>query len=227
MQSQKPAVPVLMPQSFGEIRGKPSCHSEHGSIVRIKRAGELIANGTVPSDAFVIFPQRGPQLKNGEYLGQNLARFTRQLEDFRHTDIIDFPFSWGTYRDMMAMYMMIAQLGHDHAHVTFVTDPAHLWRVRLIWWLTHPKEWTASFYACKQHRLPWEIVKHETPRLLLTPVVLASQWIRGLIFGRLTAHDLRRGYYVCNQCGARARSADTKICWHCVFKQQMRRGVVA
>jgi hypothetical protein len=168
MNNRNGVVNVLAIQSYDWIDSEKN--EGAGSIARIRAACNLVREGHIPEDSLVVYPQgysKENPLKKGasdEYLGLNMRTFTERQKEMVRAKIVSWPMSWGTMNDLIASYRIVVRLGYDTAHFHFVTDPVHLRRVKLAWWLTHPQGWTAEFHPVIECQLSarekWsEIVK--------------------------------------------------------------------
>lgn len=154
------SIPVMMIQSFDPIRNSEG----QGSIIRIRKGCDLLRGGIVPERVLIPWPQgyskkspTKPLVGGDQSLGENMAEYcARQPEMIRAKAQIHWePRSWGTKNDLLAAYEMTKKgmWGTPTAHFFFVSDPTHMRRVKLVWDMTHPKGWTASFHPTDQEVL--------------------------------------------------------------------------
>lgn len=185
------AAQVLSIQSYDFINGE----SGEGSRRRIGAGCDLIAIKAIPRDCFVVWPQGfskkdplHPSRGHEVSLGRNMLLYALSQQDLRHAKMLQKEMSFGTKGDMLASYGMIAELGYDLAHFHFVTDPVHLWRVRLVWWMTHPRGWTASFHPAHTHKMSAkERFVHEPIKFVSYLLTLLPRFL----LGRPMAEDLQ------------------------------------
>lgn len=162
---------VLMVQSCDFITDT----SGDGSRARIRAACDLVKAGKIPHNCTVLWPQGyqkndpgRPERLGQESLGENMARYAREQPELSRASVIFEPSSWGTKGDVRACYRMVREAGYRNAEFFFVSDPVHLRRVKLVWWMTHPKGWRASFFPAESHRMG------RFDRLIREPIALVS-----------------------------------------------------
>lgn len=165
---------ILAIQSFGFIHGPDDTGpGARGSRARIYGALTAIQLGRIDTTRLVaVFPQKicttrpvapGYPSCLGAMMAHELAVILdRKLPGQRQIMIDHRPLSNSTVNDILATYEMAWNLGYDTAHISFVSDWWHLWRIRLVWRLTHRPGWTADFIPAPEHIRPLrECVPHE------------------------------------------------------------------
>lgn len=169
-----PVAHVLAIQSYDFI----TATSGDGSISRINSACDWMWRGFIPKDAYAVWPQgfqeTNPSVQTHpgqESLGQNLANYAGSLPIMHDLKVLCRPMSWTTRRDILASYQLVQEIGYEQAVFYFVSDPVHLRRVRLTWWMTHPKGWEAIFLSAPAHKMSWK------ERLIREPVALAYYFV--------------------------------------------------
>jgi hypothetical protein len=138
-----------------------------GSVARIEKAAKLVVKREIPRNAMMVWPQgfgkESPQYPMSgrlESLGENLAKVCRSFDEFSDMEVVQRAVSWTTKNDIQASYRFVWERGYGKAHFFFVTHPLHLFRVRLVWYMTHPKGWTADFFPAP-HPISWREAAHE------------------------------------------------------------------
>lgn len=170
---------ILAIQSFGFIHGpEDTGPGAQGSRARIRAALTAIRLGRIDTTRLVaVFPQKICTTQpvapgHPSCLGAMMAReldaiLTRELPGQRRIMIDHRPLSNNTMNDVLATYQMVYDLGYESAHISFVSDWWHLWRIRLVWWLTHTQlpnyaSWSADFIPAPEHARPLrECLPHE------------------------------------------------------------------
>ncbi len=145
---------VLIIHPYGFITELDNSGSA-GSKAQIERARELIRHHKVAENCVMVFPQ-GYYPHRPESLGENMVRYIRSLSEFKNVYVLQSPCSRGTATDTIAAYDMVEKDGIDRSLMFhFVTDPVHMRRVRLIWFLTHPRYrgWQATFHPAYGHQM--------------------------------------------------------------------------
>ncbi|MES2470683.1 MAG: hypothetical protein V4526_00385 [Patescibacteria group bacterium] len=168
---------VVAPQSYDYITSDTGA----GSKARLEVAEQLITH-LARAKPLVLFPQGFdkdhiyyPCRKGDISLGQNLADYLKAQPGMDVAEIIHEPRSWTTRWDIIATYDMVAKQGYDIAHIHFVSDKCHIWRVKIVWWLTHPKDWTASFHFTDQFQMtPFERFVREPIACVVYAIKLLS-----------------------------------------------------
>ena len=161
----RPRDAVIVP-TYGYIYDDHALPGARGSIVRLQRVCELIRKGVIDERAIIPFPQGAPN-KGAALLGANVAQYAETLHELQSARIRTFPnvrdCTWGTWADTIASYGLINEdLPPGRArHVHFVSDWSQLGRLWLIWQVTKPKGWTASFHLAPNFRSWKDILSHE------------------------------------------------------------------
>lgn len=172
---------MIQPRLF--IGHDPKFSSES----RILAARELVKKGLIPEDAIMVWPQgfskRNPKVPglHIQSLGANMDEYSRGFEEFQKMKSLIKSLSWKTVYDMLASYEMVKENGYKQAHFYFVTDPLHLVRVRMIWCMTHPDGWEASFFPAHNDKRGWFGYIYE-----------ATALCKAYIFLRLRGYSLKR-----------------------------------
>jgi hypothetical protein len=159
-----------------------------GSKARIRAACELIRQGRIPADCQVLWPQGyqkkdpgRPVVLGQEGLGYNMARYATMQPEMSEMHNMIHPMSWGTKGDVLACYQMVRDLGYKTAHLYFVSDPVHLMRVRLVWFFTHPRGWTADFFPAHAHTMTtFERWVREPVAVLVYTLTLLPRFLFGI-----------------------------------------------
>jgi hypothetical protein len=158
---------VIVP-TYWYIDEDHSLPGARGSIARLDRVCELIREGVIERDATIPFPQAGVRERNGhlESLGENIATYAATLPELKIANIRYTPQSWGTWADTLASYKLIENNlpPGGSVHIHFVSDWSHLGRLWIIWQVTKPKGWTASFHLVPNFRTWKDILTHEPLR---------------------------------------------------------------
>ena len=158
---------ILAVATYGFVDDDPH---NLGSIVtkeRVSHGGTLIERGAIPPDVLVPFPQKARSEHGTESLGESAAAYARSLPAYARATVLSVPASNGTWDDTLATYELARhRFGYEPLIIHFVSDPTHLFRIRMIWWFTKPPQWRASFWAAKTHR--GDAWKHEPKAYLHT-----------------------------------------------------------
>jgi len=151
------------------------------SVARCQKGIELVQQGIIPAN--VIIPLTAGYGKEdpanpwrlspgsstpqrGESLAEQQAAFLRKQAGLEKAIIIEQPLIWGTGNEIRESIRIIAELGYERAHFSFVaTAGGQLWRSRLVWSAIYPKGWTADFYGVLIP-LPFARKRHELASLL-------------------------------------------------------------
>ncbi len=168
-----PTLHVVMIQTLDFIR--PLSPKDSGAKVRIRTAAEMVRNGQIPKDAYMVWPQ-GYQKKNPTKpvresqisLGQNYAEFCKEeFPEFHDMTVLQEALGWGTMNDIGNGCRMILPVIHEkgYSKVRFhlVTDPTHMRRVRSVWNKIAPEAWLASFYSTEREVLSAFEIKRLEP----------------------------------------------------------------
>lgn len=179
---------ALIIPTYGFITPDPNLPGGAGTIARFRKAQALVREGTIPrmteeGPLIIPFPQdqvpRDPRevalLGPDACLGENAAAHAAGLPEFEGAEIRHAPLSRGTWRDTFSAISMVdgirVLLGCRESPVTlhFVSDPAQLGRLWLIWHvgLVHEgirlEGWQARFYAVPDSRSRGDLWRHEVP----------------------------------------------------------------
>lgn len=168
---------VLAVQSYGYINSPEDMGSGAiGSRARILSAAMYVRAGVIPhKDLIALFPQgvsKADPTGPGRSLGNMMAEYLKTRPEMEGVEVHHKALGWGTANDILHTYDMIRDLGYSKAHISFVTDPAHLRRIKLIWHMTRPKRWTASFHPAFLHRMTFK------ERFIREPIAFAKDAIK-------------------------------------------------
>ena len=163
---------VLSIPPYGFVSERPNDSGSNGTRARVRVACQLIAARVIPANVIVPFPsgfqRRDPSVSvdRAVSLGENVAEYVASQPEMKSARVIWKPLSWTTWDDTVASYKMVSEhiLASERnrpMHWHFVSDPAQLGRLWLIWSFTHPRDWTASFHTVPNFRTWKDLVTHE------------------------------------------------------------------
>jgi hypothetical protein len=111
-----------------------------GTKVRVEVAAALIRAGTISRKAIIPFPQKYE-------LGRKVGVYVETLPEFHTADIRCLSQTSGMWTDTLISYDMIrGRFPHKSIHVHFVSNRSEIGRLKLMWFLTAPIHWAASFH---------------------------------------------------------------------------------
>ncbi len=159
---------ILAVQPYGYILGDGDMGSGAiGSRARILWAEMNVGAGWIRKkeergeNLIAVFPQDlKPEISPldpsfGLTLGEMMGKYLRACPEMAGVEVVSKPLGHGTKNDILNTYEMVKGLGYELAHISFVSDPAHIKRVKIIWDRTHPFRWTAEFFGAPFHRMTW------------------------------------------------------------------------
>ena len=157
---------VISVQPYGYIDGPEDRGSGAlGSRSRLDKGLEIARELPRTSEIIFLFPQgygkNNPTKRHKRFfsLGESMALYVTSMlpEEHPHIRVSSKPLSWGTMNDIRALYLMLAELPvGSMPHIHFVTEPAHLKRVRMVWKYINSIGYPATFHAATQHRMTWK-----------------------------------------------------------------------
>jgi hypothetical protein len=173
---------ILAVQTYGFI--SKNDRKAEGSKDRIRTACRSIGRGEIPKDVLAIWPQ-GYRKKNpvcrpflaSRSLGEEMVAYCASQPEMNSVGHLFSPRSWTTLGDIVATCAMVKQQGCTKVHVHFVTDRAHMKRVKFVWERIKPDDWEASFHPSENSYMSF------VETYIREPIGMLWYWLK-LTFGK-------------------------------------------